>query len=232
MLRGLDDYEKAALGAVKQTMGIVGGKRKIKSKDVLDMKKGKNIQKGGQGVQGSYTNPTDRTYIPPSTVIQSSASALYPLKASAASLAKTDAQVLDAIRYCEQGHYDSEQSTLLGLSTQFTNTDSKYDMIQLRDCIGKKLYGTSYTGRTATEKGRGLSLITSLPYSAATSFCTTAQNDRGVCPSGRTAADPTSTSATGKGKGLWPGATGGKRFSRKKNPRSSGKRATIKKQKH
>ena len=110
-------------------------------------------------------------------------------------------------------------------------------MLMLRDCIGSYLYtGTgagsylaTYAGKPTSFKTAQVASIQGLGYNPSTSFCTTAQNVRGVCPAGKTATNPSATSSTqGKGKPLW----GGKRSSRKKNPRSSVKRSTVKKQKH
>jgi len=186
-------------------MGISGGKRKIKSKHLLDMKKKGKQQLGGQGLIHAPTNPTDITYIPN----------------------VEDEKVLEAVRHCERGHYDAAHMTSpLGFATRYPNTDSAYDMLMLRDCIGKKIFGTGYTGKLFTQ--RDTTFLTGLPFSATTSYCTTAQNTRDVCPPGKTAADPMSRLGTGRGVALG----GGKRSSRKKNPRSSAKRSTVKKQKH
>jgi hypothetical protein len=251
-LRGLDTHEKAAVNAVKSIMGISGGRRKIKSKELLDMKKGVNIQrgsrrkikskelldmkkgdniqkgsrrkikskelldmkkgvniqKGGQGVQGPPTNPTDRTY----------------------TSVKTDQEVLDAIRFCEAGHYDPALTTQFPTS-RFPNTDSYYDIVQLRECIGKELFQTDYTDKKAAEKAPTLPALLSL-FPTTTSFghCTTAKNTRGQCPPGKRAISARSLSSAGTSRGmgqaLW---TGG---SRKKNPRSKAKRNTVKKSKY
>jgi hypothetical protein len=263
MIRGLDNYEQTAVAAVKATMGIVGGKRKIKSKDVLDMKKGKNIQKdavvsrsrqninqsptikstigisggkkrntikskdvldmkkgkniqiGGERVVGPYTNPADYTYIPSTGL-------------PGGTPVKTDSDVLTAIRKCERTHYELAGQQQTGFSSYiYANTDSKYDMTKLRDCIGKQLYpaasgpGSYAKINPSTQRTANPGQIVTLDYTIP--ICTTAQNTRGVCPTGKWP-----DSNTSQGKQLW----GGKRASRKKNPRSSTKRATIKKQMH
>ena len=191
-------------------MGISGGRRKIKSKELLDMRKGKNLQKGGQVVQGPPTNPEARTYI--ST--------------------KTDQEVLNAIRYCEAGHYSSARMSEIGRSFNFPNTDSAYDMLMLRQCIGIQLFGNDYSAAWSSKSsGQKASIagITTALFPTATSFgpCTTDVNVRGTCPSGKRASSAMSTTKSiGIGKPLW---TGG---SRKKNLRSKAKRTTVKKRKY
>jgi hypothetical protein len=207
-------------------MGISGGNRKIKSKELLDMKKGRNIQKGGQGQPSSSTNPADRTYI------------TLPIGSS---LARTDGQVLSAIRFCEStrkttpysttsiassGAVSTASSTAITsiwdtkLGKRHANTSTAFDMVALRDCIGERLYQAAYTvSKTADQR---TPVDPSLPYPG---FCTYAQDVRDTCPPGILPSNPSLTTTSGRSQRFAGG-------SRKKNSRPKAKRKTVKKSKY
>jgi len=187
-------------------MGISGGKRKIKSKDVLDMKKVKKQQIGGQGLVHTQTNPTDRTYIPVGTTG-------YPSGIS-------DQAVIDAFRYCESSHRLTTPTAGRYATYGVANTSTNYDLQQLRDCIGNQLFG-NYTSAYA----RASRTMPTLPAgSTFPGYCTYGTDDRRACPPSALPVNPSLASISSKSVRF-----GGKRSSRKKNPRSSVKRATVKK---
>jgi len=196
-----------------------GSRRKIKSKELLDMKKGGNIQKGGGPIKGPFTNPDDRTYFPTAAQIRTAKPALSVDESIA--LSKSDGEVLDAIRKCEATHFNSARQ-ITGF--KYANTDSRPDIGLLRKCIGEKLF-TAPSGVLSYKKS---SALVSRPQVAvntagidfANPTCTTADDTRVDCPLPKRPTNPDSP-----GKPLWTPGGG----SRKKSSRPKAKRNTIKK---
>jgi hypothetical protein len=114
-VRSLNTQEQAVLSSVKPIIGISGGSKKIKSKDLIGMKK--NL-KGGQSAAPATTDPRSRTY---SANIQ-------------------NGPLVDAFRKCESSHYISPgDSTAVFGDQQVRNTSAVSPSSRLRKCVGQQI---------------------------------------------------------------------------------------------
>ena len=182
-MRPLDAYEIATLSAA-----LSGGNRK-KTQDLIDMrrKEKRKTLKGGQVTMKSGPYPTS----PTSPTASSYASGV------------ENGQLVDYFEGCEASHYNPSAYGAAG--DQIQNTNTNVDTAALRNCVGPKILGPSYS--------QGANIIFPSPLGAQLADgsyatggpCSTGPNNRAnPCPASLIDVPP----------------SGGKRTSRKNKSRS------------
>jgi hypothetical protein len=167
-VRPLNTQEQAVLTSVKPVLGISGGSKKIKSKDLIGMKK--NLKGGQSAATPTGTDPRSRTY----------------------SGNVTNGYLVDKFDRCEGTRYQPTTADSSRGLTAFSvsDTDNPFTLSRLKKClVGQMFVDTRAVASSASPYATSVLAQGAVPTGTATDplpytgepMCTRGQGERVLC---------------------------------------------------